>query len=272
MQPIAEELTLKPCLAEYHPHNGDHCDRKSHGKGFSYSAYPFRDCASVSNVHHLWQTENKGTWLSHVKDSIAALDADESGALEFPEFLILLTKEPWIAVIPEEARADFLKSVGQMEDQGKKAALDATRLARKLFEEADEDGSQTIEVEELRSLLEALLKRPVTLEEAKQSMLEFDADKSGALGFPEVVSMLATSPWRETLPPEARTAMPAVARSFQKAKKQQNERLEKQRASKSDDSFEFTVQLMTTMMKWKTDLAIRHKTHDPDPDPDLDPN
>ena len=104
-------------------------------------------CVCVCDGHESpWQTD-KGTWLSRIKEAIATLDADESGSLEFPEFLILLAREPWLAIIPAgEAREEFLGKVGQMEVEGQKAALEATRHARSLFEEADEDGSQTIEV------------------------------------------------------------------------------------------------------------------------------
>jgi len=103
--------------------------------------------------------------------------------------------------------------------------------------------------------------RPVTLEEAKKSLVEFDADKSGALGFPELVALLAASPWRETLPPQARSAMPAVARSFLKNQKQQRESLAEQRCRKLDDSFTFSAELMTTMLKWKTNREMRRRIH-----------
>ena len=47
---------------------------------------------------------SKGTWLSRVKEEMVALHADaESGSLEFPEFLVVLTRPPWAGIVPIEA-------------------------------------------------------------------------------------------------------------------------------------------------------------------------
>ena len=111
---------------------------------------------------------------------------DESGTLELPEFLTLLTREPWLEVIPIESRVDFVGAIDQLEKGHRGAAQQAMRVAQDLFEDADTDGSNTIDLVELRKLLSRLLGTEADFKEVQRSMMQFDVDRSSSLSFTEV--------------------------------------------------------------------------------------
>jgi len=73
--------------------------------------------------------------------------------------------------------------------------------------------------------------------------------------------MLASTPWRNRLPKEARAGIPALARGLQQGKVQERTKLAEQRIAKTEDSFETTITLLLTLTKWKFDSITRDRVH-----------
>lgn len=118
--------------------------------------------------------ENMGSTLTReeVKKMMDEVDDDQSGEIEFPEFLQLMCTEK-------------LESLGVDLSSDK---INEYRLAFSLF---DKDGGGSITAEEMWEVLHSLGK-PFTKEEVEAMFAEVDADGSGEIEFPEFLKIMAS--------------------------------------------------------------------------------
>lgn len=88
------------------------------------------------------------------------------------------------------------------------------KAAKQVFDEGDEDGSGTIDGEEMFQLMQILFKKlgitlrqellPLLKEECQMALELYDDDGSGELDFEEFCMVLSRDPWREMLPTDSR--------------------------------------------------------------------
>jgi len=93
-----------------------------------------------------------------------------------------------------------------------------TSMARSIFDDKDEDGSDSISTSELGAVLKEILANTGRampddeLEaEVKDTLRRYDTDNNGVLSFKEFVRMLCNDPWSALLPPNLKSEVAAIA-------------------------------------------------------------
>jgi len=186
--------------------------------------------------------------LPHVRRGIQQFGplVRAKAALTYGQVLTLLVQKPWRDFVPQEVRLAFTRvavnliKASQAGELGSVSeAMDATRhcspagrevvhFAKALFEEADGDRSGTIDLEELKVLLEALGKKlGLQLDRRgldalqRKAMETFRAQAAvGDITFGSFLSMLHQEPFKSQLPHEVVQELPGIIASLVRAGKE----------------------------------------------------
>jgi len=173
--------------------------------------------------------------LKQVRSSIEVFDS-ELGQINFPEFLIMLTRQPWRDLLPEHgpwgtpdrspspvalARpvSPYQRNLSPPASKGVQVAQAILSEAHELFAAADSDNDGLIREAELRDLVHALWKgldpdAPVVdvgvlNREVAVHMATHDAEDKG-VGFNAFLAMLGASPWKDRVPEAIREELVQV--------------------------------------------------------------
>jgi len=154
------------------------------------------------------------------KEIMERYDIDQSGTIDFDEFLKMMALKPFVLMLPTEAR-DYLIMTSRhrsAEPITQKTAQKTLALARRLFKAADVNEDGMLEENELANVVQELYSRLDTkmtsdlririVEEARKCIDKFDTTGEGKLGFKPFLRMLGAKPWCEMLPPDVARAIP----------------------------------------------------------------
>lgn len=157
--------------------------------------------------------------------SMAGVDEDGDGTLNFDEFLSLVTQPPWSSLLPV-AVCDALRQRLAAKLKFNPAPAHATPaerallMAQDLFTAGDADQSGELDCAELAQLILKMFekfkkKMPTDIRNnmeatVKKAMARFDIDGNGVLDFNEFMKMMCCNPWKGLLPPKIRNQLPAL--------------------------------------------------------------
>jgi len=167
----------------------------------------------------------------------------------FESFLRHFKSEPLKSKLPKSVQNGIDMAYNQLasEAQEKEWEVQNTRapssmafvkMAREIFDEADEDGNCYVDMNELKQLLQLVLglkmdeKEMMTM--VSETMDRFDADSSGNLDFTEFSRMLCVEPWASLLPAEVRGEMDLVCNQMRSVK--QNNELQRKAGEQAEEA------------------------------------
>eukprot|EP00656_Telonema_subtile_P029791 TRINITY_DN3286_c0_g2_i2.p1 TRINITY_DN3286_c0_g2~~TRINITY_DN3286_c0_g2_i2.p1 ORF type:complete len:491 (-),score=149.16 TRINITY_DN3286_c0_g2_i2:80-1552(-) len=173
---------------------------------------------------------------------------ESDGYLDLEQFVVMVGQAPWRTIVPRKHRDELLMAAAQVKadadeysrvrsmappaderrarqkKQPKESVGDAAlRMARHIFEEADEDDSGFIDQAEL-SLLVGKLYAKLNIRVSASKAAEFDQAVQSAMNLnpdgvflPEFVKMLTRPPWRDVLPEELKNGIPKALMKLMKS-------------------------------------------------------
>jgi len=151
-------------------------------------------------------------------------DTNRSGTIEPDEFLKMMVRRPWSAMLPSDVADSMPQAVAEtlidskpardfrkelQLSVGKEAASKGVIMAaRKIFRSVDGDGNGKLDrqelgmlVQELRASMGAhLLNGPAMHAEVTEMLLKFDINRDGDISFDEFLRMIVMPPWCRLLP------------------------------------------------------------------------
>lgn len=164
-----------------------------------------------------------GDLRRQVVDVMDRFDTNGSGAIDFDEFMQMMSSKPWCFLLPEGVQS-FIENKTRRKaarPMAKVAAAESStaaviKAAKSLFVEVDMDGNGWIDEDELYWLVKKLQKRigagSASREEldsmVSQAMNVFDVGQTGSLSFTEFLKMICTEPWCGILPAEVQKYLP----------------------------------------------------------------
>jgi Ca2+-binding EF-hand superfamily protein len=151
-------------------------------------------------------------------------DTNRSGTIEPDEFLKMMVRRPWSAMLPGDVidampqavaetlveskpNKDFRKEL--QKNAAKQAASQGVILAaRKIFRSVDGDGNGKLDRQELGMLVQELRKAmgapllhgPAIHAEVTEMLVKFDINRDGDISFDEFLRMIVLPPWCRLLP------------------------------------------------------------------------
>jgi len=147
-------------------------------------------------------------------------DIDQNGSISFSEFTQMMGQQPFIKMLPQEAR-DFFAMKGRelaAEPEQKSAAKAVLIQARNLFKSADLDEDGHLEENELANVMQELHRRQGKkmsgdarmriVESCREQIKRFDQSGAGVLDFVGFVRMLGQKPWNQVIGEEAAKSIP----------------------------------------------------------------
>lgn len=198
---------------------------------------------------------------AYIQKTMARFDKDNSGVLEFPEFLQMLCCAPFRALLPkggirEKMPELVIKGAGlPPKVKTKKPTVSPEQrvlaMAQEIFEAADVNQSGLIDQDEVSELIQAFFRKvrkkiPRDMLEdidsiALTTMERFDKDGTGTLDFNEFVGMLCMRPWKGLLPRELRDTLGGVV--FKEKPPPEAPKKPKKKAPGAEDAMVFAQQL-----------------------------
>jgi len=163
-----------------------------------------------------------------VIDVMDRFDTNGTGAIDFDEFMHMMSSKPWCFLLPEGVQAYMENKTRRKQSRplGKAAAAETSsaaviRAAKNLFLEVDMDGNGWIDSDELYWLVKKLSKRmgSTNLEREEledmvhRAMATFDVGGTGNLSFHEFLKMITTAPFSSILPSEVQAQLPSFVYS-----------------------------------------------------------
>jgi len=158
-----------------------------------------------------------GDVRAQVIDVMDRFDTNGTGAINFDEFMQMMSTKPWCFLLPDGVQAYLENKTRRKASRplGRTAAAESSsaaviRSAKNLFLEVDMDGNGWIDADELYWLVKKLQKRigagDLSREDlddmVHQAMATFDVGRTGNLSFHEFLKMITTKPWSNILPEE----------------------------------------------------------------------
>ena len=163
---------------------------------------------------------NRTELVQETKAIIERFDEDKNGSINFNEFIQMMSKQPFLKMLPRAARDHFIMegrrvaSLPADKNQAKRAMIEA----RNLFKAADLDEDGFLEENELANVMMELHRRMGKkmsadarvriVETCRQQIRRFDQHNTGCLDFVGFVRMLSGPPWNEVVGKEAAAQIP----------------------------------------------------------------
>lgn len=169
-----------------------------------------------------------GDLRNQVIDVMDKFDVNGSGAIDFDEFMQMMSTKPWCFLLPDNVMSYMENKTRRKQSRplGKTAAAESSsaaviKAARNLFVEVDMDGNGWIDADELYWLMKKIHRRMGTGDLSRddldsligQAMNTFDVGNTGNLSFHEFLKMITTKPWSDILPDEVQKMLPGFVYS-----------------------------------------------------------